>query len=163
MAVFAVAAIPHLNILALTIIPPVGAVATYVALVLFRIISGMPERTPSPPVDGTTDAPHDFQRLERVEAAKIGSGVSSLAIIVLLVVTTEKTIQANNVSSGEAQWTLGQIFALAVAIVPCVQLALALFGRKKPEDPLADRSQNTDMNLHRRGGPVGSNDSTSAV
>ncbi|KAF8310270.1 hypothetical protein DL93DRAFT_1659846 [Clavulina sp. PMI_390] len=45
-----------------------------------------------------------------------------------IIISTEQTIQANNISGGENQWGLGQTFAALVALVPCGGVIQQLFA-----------------------------------
>ena len=47
--------------------------------------------------------------------------------IAIMVVTTEKTIQSNNVGSEEQQWGLGQTYAVMVALIPALELCKQIF------------------------------------
>ena len=44
-----------------------------------------------------------------------------------MVVTTEKTIQSNDVGSEEQQWGLGQTYAVMVALIPMLGVCNQIF------------------------------------
>jgi len=61
--------------------------------------------------------------------------------IAIMVVTTEKTIQSNNVGSEEQQWGLGQTYAVMVALIPALELSKQIFRiLKSPPATVQDRA-----------------------
>jgi hypothetical protein len=62
-----------------------------------------------------------------------------LIAIILIIVSTEQTIRANNVTPGEGQWTLGQTLALMAAVISTLEFDLwvyrQIFPKRKNEGP----------------------------
>ncbi len=54
---------------------------------------------------------------------------SSVVPIVLIIVSIERTIQANNVGTGAGQWTLGQTLALIAAAISTIDFGVWLWKR----------------------------------
>ena len=84
-----------------------------------------------PPPPGDMLQPND-------SALAITIALSSATIHAIMILSVEKTIQSNNVSSDDEQWRLGQTFAIMLSLIPfcgmCNQIAGAMFGWENEED-----------------------------
>ena len=68
----------------------------------------------------------------------ITAACSLILIHSIMILSVEKTIRSNNVSSDEQQWSLGQTLAIILALLPlcqtCIQVAGAIFGGDEDDE-----------------------------
>jgi len=134
---------PMLALYAILTIPPANLHVPLLPFLLVWVIFGMLYRCMRPHLTPSRCTPLHSGVDPGDSAASIAAAWSLIIIHSIMILSVEKTIQLNNVSSDEQQWGLGQTLAIILSLFPlcqiCIQVAGAIFGGNENDEGRAGR------------------------